>query len=750
MGHGALLRGELRRLRAGRHGRRTSATAGRSTATTPTRPDKEYDPVAYAKYGWVCEHDPYNPDDRPRKHTALGRFRHENTAFRHVPGKPFVLYMGDDKANEGFYKFVSKRRFKPGEKHGATTARSSRSGTLYIARFDPDGRRKFTNVGDVVPTNRHEGHGQVGRGARVRARTTPRRSCARASAPSTTPTSPSTAREDVEVAEDGSVYLAMTNNSSVNDSHGAVRVIREHGNDPTASSFKWEDFAAGGPPSGGGGGFSSPDNLTFDGDGNLWVVTDISSSRLNLANEYQYHGNNAMFMVPTAGPNAGVALPLREHAGRVRGHRAVLHARLRDPVPLRPAPGRGDGHEGGLRVRRPVDLHLLVAERQPHEGPAPLHAAALRPRDHAREALTHPDASGRDAWPEASLPALKLHGRPVDVIHVHPTPEPEPDPPRAEAAALEPAALLDALFDQSGVGVTVVDSDLRIVRANNVHGVFGSLTPAELAGRPIADVLPELASQIVPAIRRVLETGEPAGVQEVVAPDAADPGKSRHFRTFRCPVIAADGSITGVATTVVDITDLRNAQAAHDDGLARQRESDLAELASRRAEAEASFRYRTIFEGASIGIIRVDRTGHVVEVNPALEQMLGYSAAELAVMTFQAYTHPDDIAENLAHFHESMTGPRHAYQFEKRCFRKDGEMIWVRVTSSAERDADGERNYAITMLEDITERKLAEQTHREQAELNEHQATHDALTGLANRRKLYADVDRALREPDGQ
>jgi diguanylate cyclase (GGDEF)-like protein len=71
----------------------------------------------------------------------------------------------------------------------------------------------------------------------------------------------------------------------------------------------------------------------------------------------------------------------------------------------------------------------------------------------------------------------------------------------------------------------------------------------------------------------------------------------------------------------------------------------------------------------------------------------------------------------------------------------------VHVTSVAERDADGERNYAITMLEDITERKLAEQAHREQAELNQHQATHDALTGLANRRKLYTDFAQALSHP---
>jgi PAS domain S-box-containing protein/diguanylate cyclase (GGDEF)-like protein len=323
-----------------------------------------------------------------------------------------------------------------------------------------------------------------------------------------------------------------------------------------------------------------------------------------------------------------------------------------------------------------------------------------------------------------------------------------PDPGREDSAVLEAEALLDALLEQSAVGITIVDRELRVVRANRAFGAFGDRTPADVVGRQIADVLPQLAGQIVPAILAVLKSGVPAIAHEVVAPDANDPTKTQSFRTFRSPVVAADGSIVGVASTVIEITDLKRALAERDDAVARQRESDAAELASRRAENAALARYRAIFEGAAIGIIRVDRTGRAVEVNPALEQMLGYTAAELAVMKLQEYTHADDLEENLQLFHEIMSGPRPAYRFEKRCFRKDGEMIWVRATSVAERDADGQRNCAITMLEDITERKLAEHAQHEQAKRNEHHATHDALTGLANRRKLYTDVERTLSEPD--
>ncbi|MEO9176386.1 MAG: PAS domain S-box protein, partial [Gaiellales bacterium] len=296
--------------------------------------------------------------------------------------------------------------------------------------------------------------------------------------------------------------------------------------------------------------------------------------------------------------------------------------------------------------------------------------------------------------------------------------------------------LLEALLAQEAVGITIVDRELRIVRANRAFGIFGDRTPEQVVGRQIGDILPRLAPQIVPETLAVLETGRGIVGQEIVARDPSDPTRTRYFRAHRSPVVTASGEVVGVTSTVMEVTDLKRAQFERDDALERQRESDA-------AETEALRRYRTIFDGASMGILRADRRGRVLEANPAIEQMLGYSSAELMTMEFRQYTHPDDIEENLRLFGEIMDGKRESYQFEKRCFRKDGEMIWIRVTSVAEQHPDG-RVSSLSMFEDITERKTAEQARARQAQLNEHQALHDALTGLANRRKLYVDVETAL------
>jgi uncharacterized protein len=274
--------------------------------------DLEYEFNTFKKYGWVCEHDPYDPGYVGRKHTALGRFRHENTAFRHEPGKKFVLYMGDDKNNEGVYKFVSDRSLRS-SRHRGDNRRILEEGTLYIAKWEPEGRRRFAALGSTDPITDEEGTGEWIEVREGELDDTATKLLARFGETEYLTHYATNRPEDVEVAEDGSVFIALTNNTStgVLDSHGSVRRLREQGNDPEALEFTWRDYANGGPTGSrqtGQEGFSAPDNLVFDKAGNLWVVTDISTTSLNRpGNAYEYHKNNAMFMIPTSGRNRGVA-----------------------------------------------------------------------------------------------------------------------------------------------------------------------------------------------------------------------------------------------------------------------------------------------------------------------------------------------------------------------------------------------------------------------------------------------------------
>src|SRR6185312_12995399 len=98
------------------------------------------------------------------------------------------------------------------------------------------------------------------------------------------------------------------------------------------------------------------------------------------------------------------------------------------------------------------------------------------------------------------------------------------------------------------------------------------------------------------------------------------------------------------------------------------------------AHTEAQF--RTIFNQAAIGIALVDFSGRPQQCNPALEKLLGYSEAELCQMTFPEFTHPDDLQADLDLYTRLVAGEQDHYQLEKRYIRKDGKIVWTRLTIS--------------------------------------------------------------------
>ncbi len=172
----------------------------------------------------------------------------------------------------------------------------------------------------------------------------------------------------------------------------------------------------------------------------------------------------------------------------------------------------------------------------------------------------------------------------------------------------------------------------------------------------------------------------------------------------------------------------------------------LSAAMSNAAEFEAISRFRALFDGASIGIMVLGHDGCAREANPAIAQMLGRSPAELAVTGFRLYTHPDDEERSAALFAGMMTGRSESYQAELRYCHRDGEVMWAQHTAAVERDADGRPASAVTMIEDITQRKRGEHELARQALVSREQATHDALTGLPNRVLFAERIDQAIRD----
>lgn len=131
-------------------------------------------------------------------------------------------------------------------------------------------------------------------------------------------------------------------------------------------------------------------------------------------------------------------------------------------------------------------------------------------------------------------------------------------------------------------------------------------------------------------------------------------------------------------------------------------------MRAEQALRESELRFRTIFQQAHMGIDLVDTEGNIVESNPALQEMLGYSAEEMRQMNYSDFTHPDDISTSQSFFEQLIEGERDHCQFDKRYIRKDGKTVWAHLSVSVFRDEQNTPKYAIAMVEDISLEKELE------------------------------------------
>jgi PAS domain S-box-containing protein len=160
----------------------------------------------------------------------------------------------------------------------------------------------------------------------------------------------------------------------------------------------------------------------------------------------------------------------------------------------------------------------------------------------------------------------------------------------------------------------------------------------------------------------------------------AEDGTIRHFKE---QVVSA-GGVHGWIGTITDITDL---------------------VAARDHLRKAETLFSNTFDQAPIGIAYADRRGTLLRCNQAFCTLLGFEAGEIADKSIAELTHRDDVAPMTAQVRRLWSGEIQSVDLEKRYIRKDGQCIWVRVTTALVREGDAEAEYLVEFLRDITARK---------------------------------------------
>ncbi|CAA9339559.1 MAG: Sensory box histidine kinase/response regulator [uncultured Gemmatimonadetes bacterium] len=211
------------------------------------------------------------------------------------------------------------------------------------------------------------------------------------------------------------------------------------------------------------------------------------------------------------------------------------------------------------------------------------------------------------------------------------------------------------------------------------------------------------------ARRHPVLRGNPAVEEHGVVAYAGVPLATRGGRTVGslCVISPTPRAWTGAEVAI--LRDLALSVAAEMEWRTEQAERRRTEEALGASESQL----RAIFDEAAVGMAVVDLDGRLVRTNRALQSMLGYGADELHAMLFSEITHPDDVGTDWELFGDLVAGERTHYQVEKRYFRADGSILWTHLNVSLVRDAESAPCFTVGIMEDVTERRRAEEALRQ-------------------------------------
>ena len=266
------------------------------------------------------------------------------------------------------------------------------------------------------------------------------------------------------------------------------------------------------------------------------------------------------------------------------------------------------------------------------------------------------------------------------------------DEPRHDSGTLgEDDRWLRSVVENSSENVTIVDPDGTLRYASPAFGRMLGYAPKEVVGK--MNVLDYVHPDDLP---HVLEETEKALSEGGVATNRTEYRFRHKDGSWRWVESAGtylldDPHVKGVVVQTRDITERKRTEEAL---------------------REAEERFRRSFDDAAIGMALVGTDGRFLRTNRSLCNMLGYREVELLGKTFQDITHPDDLDADLDQVRRTLLGEIRTYQMEKRYFHKEGHVVWALLSVSMVHDEEGEPLYFVSQIQDISERKRAEQKIR--------------------------------------
>ncbi|NLE72142.1 MAG: EAL domain-containing protein [Actinomycetales bacterium] len=281
---------------------------------------------------------------------------------------------------------------------------------------------------------------------------------------------------------------------------------------------------------------------------------------------------------------------------------------------------------------------------------------------------------------------------------------------------------LAAVLASGRDGVVLHAPDGTVLLANDAAARAVDMPAADLVGRRVGEL----------PVRWTTEQGQDVAPAAVFSPPPTPGGP---------PFVVGLAPRTGASVRWVQVTTHPVARVGGGHDLLTVLADVTGPREVRAALARSELQFRLAMENAPIGMALADPQWRLQEVNAALASLFAVQPSVLVGHDLSALSHPDDRATERASVQRLLAGEGDRFSLEKRYLRPDGQTVWVVLDVVLVRTDEGTPDHFVIQMRDITESRL-------QSEMLAHRATHDPLTGLANRASMQEVLQRACEPPD--